>query len=107
MTQALVIRSCGDPKMCGAIIEGMTRQVIPIDQNELTVVKAELARLRAERYVRALGDSRRFQRARRELARKYATKPRPPVRGAILAVWGTVWLVINTAYNYFSEWNRS
>lgn len=106
MTQALVIRSCGDPQMCGAIVEGMTRQVIPIDQNELMAVKAELARLRAEKDVRAMGDSRRFQRARRELARKYATKPTSRVVGAILGVWGMVWLFIYTTYEYLAEWNR-
>ena len=107
MTKAMVIRTMGDPQICGAIVEGMTRRVIPLDESELTAVKLEVARLRAQSELRAYGDSRRFKRARRELARKYYTPPMNPVRVAILAVWGVVWLGIFNAYDYLAAWNRS
>ena len=106
MTQALVIKQIGDPQVCGAIVEGMTRTIIPLDQTELNAVKLEVARLRAANDIRSYGDSRRFERARRELARKYYTPPMNPVRGAILAVWGMLWLGIYNAYDYLSAWNR-
>lgn len=106
MTQALVIKQIGDPQMCGAIVEGMTRTIIPLDQSELLAVKMEIKRLRATNDIRAYGDSRRFQRAKRELARKYYTPPMNPVKGAILAVWGMLWLGIFNAYDYLSAWNR-
>lgn len=94
MTRALVIKQIGDPQICGAIVEGMTRTIIPLDQNELNAVKLEVARLRIENGIHAYGDSRRFERAKRELARKYYTPPMNPVKGAILAVWGLLWLGI-------------
>lgn len=106
MTQALVIKTYGDPQICGAIVEGMTRRVIPLDQMELTAVKLEVARLRAKNDIRAYGDSKRFERARRELARKYRTRPTNPVKEAILAVWSMFWLGIFNAYDYLSAWNR-
>lgn len=106
MTQALVIKQIGDPEICGAIVEGMTRTIIPLDQTELNAVKLEVARLRAENDIRTYGDSRRFERAKRELAAKYYTPPMNPVKGAILAVWGMLWLGIYSAYDYLSAWNR-
>ena len=106
MTQALVIKTYGDPEICGAIVEGMTRRVIPLDETELNAVKLEVARLRAQNDIRAYGDSRRFERAKQELARKYYTPPMNPVKGAILAAWGMVWLGIFHAYDYLSAWNR-
>lgn len=106
MTRALVIKQIGDPQICGAIVEGMTRTIIPLDQNELNAVKLEVARLRIENGIHAYGDSRRFERAKRELARKYYTPPMNPVKGAILAVWGMFWLGIFNAYDRLSAWNR-
>lgn len=107
MTKALVIKTIGDPQIAGAIVEGMTRRVIPLDQTELIAVKMEVAKLRAESELRAYGDSRRFERTKRELARKYSTKPQNRVTAAILVIWATLWLGIYTAYDYLSAWNRS
>lgn len=106
MTQALVIKKIGDMQMCDAIVDGMTCTIIPLNQAELNTVKLEVARLRAENAIRSYGDSRRFERAKRELARKYYTPPMNPVKGAILAVWGMLWLGIYSAYDYLSAWNR-
>lgn len=92
--QALIIKTYGDPQVCSAVAEGMTRRVIPLDHAELTAVRQEVARLRAQNDIRAYGDSQRFERARRELARKYQPKPMNPVKGAILSVWGMLWLGI-------------
>jgi len=107
MQRALIIKEYGDPEIAGAIVEGMTRRVIPLDESELTAVKREVVRLRAQSELRAYGDSRRFEMAKRELARKYSTKPQNRVTGAILAVWALLWLGIYSAYDYLSAWNRS
>lgn len=106
MAHALVIKQIGDPEVCSAIVDGMTRTIITTDQTELNEVKQEIARLKAESDLRSYGDSRRFQRAKRELARKYYTPPMNPVKGAILGVWAMLWLGIYNAYGYLSAWNR-
>lgn len=106
MNRALVIRTMGDADISGAIVEGMTRRVIPINDTELAMVKAEVAKLRAERDVRAYGATRRFERDRQAMAIKYSTRPVKPVTGAFLAVWGLLWLGIANAYSYFAAWNR-
>lgn len=106
MTKALIIKQYGDPQIAGAIVEGMTRRVIPLDSDELAAVKLEVVRLRAIQGLRAYGDSRRFERSRRELAEKYSVRPVSRAGGAVLAVWGLLWLGIYTAYDHLSAWNR-
>lgn len=88
-----------DPRMALGITEGAATV-------ELRAMKAEYARLQAVNAVRREGDDRRWQRTRRRLARKYATKPVGRARGAILGVWGLLWLEIYGWVDYFKAWNR-
>jgi hypothetical protein len=89
----------GDPKMGAAIAEGAATV-------ELRTVKAEYAKLQAKDAVRREGDDRRWERTKRRLARKYSTKPVGRVRGAILGVWGLLWLEVAEWRKFFADWNR-
>lgn len=106
MTKAIVIRTTGDPEIAGAIVDGMTRNIIPLDEGELANVRAELEAYKAREGVRAYGDYKRTQAARQTNMRIYRATPAKRVSGAILGVWGLLWLVIFAAYDYLSAWNR-
>lgn len=106
MTKAIVIRTTGDPEIAGAIVEGMTRRVIPLDTDELSAVKAELARYKDRHELRAYGDEKRFSEARDALARKYSSTPHGRAYDAILGVWGLLWYSVGAVYEYMSAWNR-
>lgn len=106
MTRAVVIKTVGDPQIAGAILDGMTQRVIPLDDGELAAVKAEYARLRAKDAVRAYGDEKRFESVRKALAVKYSTPNHGRLYEAILGTWGLLWYGIYAAYDYLSAWNR-
>lgn len=106
MTRALVIKSYGDPQIAGAIVDGVTRAVTPLDAGEYDAVRAELARLRARDDIRAYGDGVRFETACRALAAKYPPERHGRLYGAILGAWGLLWTVVYECYNYLSEINR-
>ena len=107
MTKALVIKSVGDPEISGAIIDGITKTVIALDEGELAVVKSDLARLKVRSELRAYGDQKRLRTARREMARKYSTKPAGRMTGAILGLYGLICLLVASAYEQLATWNRS
>lgn len=106
MTKAVVIRTVGDPQICGAIVDGMTKRVYQLNDDELAAVKAELARLRRKDAIRACGDEKRFQTARAMLAIKYSTEIPGRLYEAILGAWGLLWLGVFTAYTRLAAWNR-
>lgn len=106
MTRAVVIKTYGNPQIGGALVDAVSRKVIPLDEGELKTVKAELARLNAVNGVRVYGDEKRWNKTRRRLARKYSTKPVGAARGAILGGWALVWSVIFGAARYLQAWNR-
>ena len=99
MTRAMVIRTAGDAQIATALAEGMNAV-------ELQRVRRECARLQAQVGVRRYCDDMRWERTRRRMAKKYAVKPVGRVRGAILGVWGLLWLGIDAAYRKLDAWNR-
>lgn len=106
MTRAVVIKTAGDPAMAGAIVDGMTQRVIPLNQDELAIVKAECARLRARDAVRAYGDSVRYKAACSELEARYFTPQHGRLYEAATGAWACFWGIVYSAYDYFSKWNR-
>lgn len=98
MTRALVIY--GDPALGGALAAGVTTR-------ELDIARAELRKMQARDGVRRYGDTRRWQRTQKRLARKYSTRPTGRARGAILGAWALTWLWVLGWYEYLSAWNRS
>ena len=73
---------------------------------ELRTVKSEFAKLQARDAVRTQADNRRWERTRRRLARKYATRPVGRLHGAALGVWALLWLGVAEWVRYFQAWNR-
>ena len=106
MTRAVVIKTVGDTEIAGAIVEGMTQRVIPLNTEELAAMKAELVRYKDKNGLRAYGDEKRLRRARKEMARKYSTKPVKPIVGAFLGVYGLFCLGVAETYSRLAEWNR-
>lgn len=104
--RAVVMRGFGDPAMVGAIMDGMTQKMIPLDAGELTAVKAELGRLQVRHGLMVYGNERRFKAAARRKAIKYRVKPVGPVKGAILGLWGLVWLGIARGWDRMTALNR-
>lgn len=117
MSRALVVVTHGDQSMAqpmaGALVENMTRQVIPLDGDELAAVKAELAEIKAEKArqdaregVREYAESVAWQEEREELAVKYAVRTPGPVRGALLTVWAMLWLGLYNLADYLSTYRE-
>lgn len=106
MTRALVIKQYGDPQMCAAIVDGINRQITPMNKSEMEVVMAELTKLRAKDGIRSYGDSKRFRSFQRRMAKKYTTKPTNKLTGAFLSVWGLLWYSVYMLYDFLRAWNR-
>lgn len=106
MMRAVVIKTVGDPQIAGAILDGMTQKVIPLDDGELAAVKAEYARLQAKDAVRAYADEKRFESVSKAMAVKYFTPTHGQLYRAILGGWALLWLTVREWYEYFAAWNR-
>jgi len=106
MNRAVVIKTVGDPEIAGAIVDGITPKVIPLNTDELKAVRAEYARLQARNAIRSYGDSLRWQDVKQALAVKYAIPHHGRLYNAILIAWAGLWLFIYGWFDYFSEWNR-
>ena len=107
MNRVVVIKTIGDADMAGAIVDGMSQRVIPLDSEELSVVKAEYAKLQAKDGVRAYGDSVRYETAIKALEEKYAADEHGAVHDAILGIWAMLWEFIYGWVQYFQEINRA
>lgn len=97
MTRAIVI--IGDREIGNAIADGVTRNLV-------TLNNGELARLQARDGVRVYGDSVRWESVAGTLAEKYSTRPHGRLYGAVLGVWGLFWTVVYGWYAKLSAWNR-
>lgn len=106
MTKAVVIKTYGDPEIAGAIMDGLTKRVIPLNEDELASVKAELAKLKGRSEIRAYGDEKRFEAACEDLARKYSTRPTGRLAGALMGLYGLACLWVATTYERLAAWNR-
>lgn len=103
MTRALIIKQYGDPQICGAIVDGMTKRVYQLNEDELATVKAELAKLRRKDAIRAWGDEIRFQAARAALAIKYSTDAPGRLYEAILTAWACIWYGLYALAEYLTR----
>ena len=105
--RAVVIKSTGDPEIAGAIVDGMQRQVVPLSADELAVVKAELAKLKATYGVMKPRDDRYWRDKVAALDARYSVKPTGKVRDALTLVWAILWMTIQEWLDYLAEWNRA
>lgn len=101
MKNALVIRY-GDPETCDAIVTGLASR-----SEELRLVKAECARLRAERDVHAYGAAKRHQAACEELAIKYQPEEHGALYWAVVGLWALLWTGLYAVYDMVEaiDWN--
>lgn len=111
MKRAIVIRTVrvGDPDISGPIakcIDGMTERVIPLNTDELDLVKAELARLKARDEIRNFGDSIRWDSDKQAMAINYQIRPIGNFHKVLLVGWAMFWDAVHDLYIYFSAWNR-
>jgi hypothetical protein len=117
MSRALVVVTHGDREwsepMAGAIVEGMSRRVIPLDGEELAAVKAELAEIKAAKArqdardgVRDAGDEKRWAAIRADMAQTYRVRTPGPVRRALLVAWAMLWAAIYEGTEALMRWNR-
>ena len=103
--RALVIKTYGDPAMCGAILDGINRQVIPLNNEELEAVKAEYNHLKADYdeleardAVRQSADETRWLAKKAELAEQYAPRHHGRVYNALLLVYVILFLLIDAGF---------
>lgn len=107
--RALVIKTYGNVPMReairGAILDGATREVIPLNNEELEAVKAEYNRLKADYdeleardAVRQSADETRWLAKKAELAEQYAPRHHGKVYNALLLVYAILFLLIDTGF---------
>lgn len=113
MNKALVIRTFGDPDLCKQVADGWSQQVIPLDTEELDIVRAECEKLKeeckelkAKNSLMAFDNKKRFTAACEAQDLKYLPKQHGPVYWTLLRMWALIWLGIDNAYKYLSAWNR-
>jgi len=97
--RAVVIKTYGDVEIADAIVDGMTRHMIPINVTELSIIRAEFDRMKDVPLRRAVKGPKTLPRARR---RKYTTEPQGRVFGAILGLYGLCVLAVAR----LSAWNQ-
>lgn len=88
-----------DPHLAGAIAEGANAV-------ELREMREELGKLIAREGVRTEAANKRWRSVQRRLARKYSTKPIGRLHGAILGLWGLLWLGVHEWAEFLRAWNR-
>ena len=107
--RALVIKTYGNVPMReairGAILDSATREVIPLNNEELEAVKAEYNRLKADYdeleprdAVRQSADETRWLAKKAELAEQYAPRHHGKVYNALLLVYVILFLLIDAGF---------
>ena len=92
--RALVIKTYGNPEIAGAIVDGLSRRMIPLNVAELDAVKAELKRLQAREGTRQYRQRKDWDATCAELQRKYGVKPRGAVYDCFLIGYTLTYLTI-------------
>ena len=109
MSRGVVIKLYGDQHIAGAIADGMTKA---LDAERIEVVKREIRDQRVQRSLLrvAVGNSKTAQDYACMTAKARGDYEYTPehgrLYGAILGLWGLLWVVVHEAYTYLSEINR-
>ena len=107
--RALVIKTYGNVPMReairGAILDSATREVIPLNNEELEAVKAEYASLKAEydelearEAVRQKADDERWLETKADLEARYTVKTHGKVYDTLLVVLAVITLLIDAGF---------
>ena len=92
--RALVIKTYGNPEIAGAIVDGLSRQMIPLNCAELDAVKAELKRLQAREGTRQYRQRTDWDATCAELQRKYGVKPHGAAYDYFVIAWALTSLTV-------------
>ena len=110
MQRGVVLKLYGDAQISGAIADGMAR-ALPKEQIE--VVEAEIDRQRIQRsLVRVAANNSKTPEdyacmtAKTRWDYRWIYRKHGRLYGAILGLWGLLWMVVAEVYDYFSAWNR-
>lgn len=109
MNMGVVIKLYGDQQIAGAIADGMTHA---LDAQSVEIVKREIHNQRIQRSLLrvAVNNTKTAQdyacmtakaRCDYEHSRQHGR-----LYGAVLGLWGLLWVVIFEIYDYLSAWNR-
>jgi hypothetical protein len=105
--RAVVIRTVGDPEIAGAIVDGMNRNLIPLNEGELLHMQTEYTRLKAREDVRKYRLDREWYKVQRSLERRYRIRRHGAVYETLLIGWALTCLFICECYRRLAERNRS
>ena len=109
MNRGVVIKMYGDQQIAGAIADGMTQV---LDAQSVEIVKREIRDRRIQRsLLRVAVNNTKTAQDYACMAAKAQWNYEPTRRhgrlyGAILGLWGLLWLVVYSIYDYMSAWNR-
>lgn len=109
MQRGVVIKMYGDEQIAGAIADGMTKA---LDAECIEVVKREIQEQRVQRSLLrvAVNNTKTAQDYACMTAKARGdyeyTRSHGRMYGAILGLWGLLWVVVYGIYDYLSAWNR-
>ena len=97
--RALVIKTYGNPEIGGAIrgaiLDNVTREVIPLNDKELEKMKEDYKRMKAREGVRhTKAADEKWEETKQELAIEYGVKPHGKIYNALLLGWAILNLAI-------------
>lgn len=108
MNRGVVIKMYGDQQIAGAIADGMAQA---LDAQSVEIVKREIHDQRVQRSLLrvAVNNTKTAQDYACMTAKARGnyeyTSEHGRLYGAILGLWGLLWLVIFEIYDYMSAWN--
>lgn len=109
MQRGVVIKLFGDQQIAGAIADGMSQA---LDAQSVEIVKREIHEQRIQRSLLrvAVNNTKTAQDYACMTAKARGdyeyTHHHGRLYEAILGMWGLLWLVVYSIYDYMSAWNR-
>lgn len=98
--RALVIKTYGNPEMCGAIVDGITREVIPLNDKELDSMKRDYMRMKAREGVRhTKAADKKWEETKRDLAIQYRVKRHGRIHNTLLIGYVITYLLIKECFD--------
>lgn len=111
--RAVVIKTAGNPEIAGAIVDGISKNIVPLSADELEVVRREYERLEAEykmlqaEYgVMKPRDSKYWQAQIDKLNAEDDSGNVKKLRNTLTLVWAIVWTMCDEWFHFLQDWNR-
>lgn len=102
-TKTIVIKTTGNSDLSNAIVDGMTKAIIPISNENYS----DLNRYKAQLGVRRIRDNQYWQNKIDEAQELYGDNgKRSKIKDFIMGAWALIWLEILGYVDYFRRINR-